>query len=342
MTTMSLRRGRSALVSVAIAGPWSILAAGSALAHGPVPAEPPTALNFLFGWHLEPAVVLPLIVAAYGWVWAVRRIDRAHPASPVPRRRSVAFLAGLATVAIALLSGIDTYDTTLFSVHMVQHLLLTLVAAPLIALGAPITTLLRVATPNVRRTVILPILHSRILRIASFPVVAWLVFAGVMWGTHFSPIFDRSLEDPVVHDVEHALYLGAALLFWWPAIGLDPSPWRMPHPVRAMYVFLQMPQNTFLAVTILNSSVPLYAHYATLVRSWGPSALQDQQIAGGLMWLFGDMLFLAAIGGIIAGWMVLEKRQEAATDRRVDRERAAIRIRETRLAERLAEERDGR
>ena len=100
------------------------------------------------------------------------------------------------------------------------------------------------------------------------------------------------------------------------------------------------PRSTGLAG--LNSSVPLYAHYATLVRSWGPSALQDQQVAGGLMWLFGDMLFLAAIGGIIAGWMVHEKRQEAATDRRVDREQAAIRIREMRLAERLAEERDGR
>src|SRR4029077_11122058 len=127
------------------------------------------------------------------------------------------------------------------------HLLLTLVAAPLIALGAPITTLLRAATPNVRRTVILPILHSRVLRVVSFPVVAWVVFAGVMWGTHFSPLFDRSLVDPVVHDLEHALSLGAALVFGGRAVGLDPSPWRMPHPVRAMYVFLQMPQNTFLA-----------------------------------------------------------------------------------------------
>jgi len=137
-------------------------------------------------------------------------------------------------------------------------------------------------------------------------------------------------------------YLAAGLLFWWPAVGLDPSPWRMPHPVRAMYVFLQMPQNTFLAVTILNSSVPLYPHYATLIRPWGPTALQDQQIAGGLMWLCGDLLFLTAMGGIIAGWMLYEKRHEAALDRRVDRERAAIRIRETRLAERRAEERDGR
>jgi putative membrane protein len=342
MTPMRRRRARSGLLSAALASLLAVIATSPVLAHGPVPAEPPTALGLLFGWTFEPAVLLPLLVAALGWIWVVRRIDRRHPANPVPRRRSIAFLGGLAVIAFALMSGIDAYDTTLFSIHMVQHLLLTLVAAPMIALGAPITTLLRVATPNVRRTVILPILHSRLVKIVSFPVVAWLIFAGVMWGTHFSPIFDRSLEDPLVHDLEHALYLGAALLFWWPAVGLDPSPWRMPHPVRAMYVFLQMPQNTFLAVTILNSTVPLYPHYATSIRSWGPTVLQDQQIAGGLMWLCGDILFLTAMGAIVAGWMLHEKRQEVFVDRRVDREREAIRIRETRLAERLAEERDGR
>jgi putative copper resistance protein D len=342
MTPMRRRRARSGLLSAALASLLAVIATSPVLAHGPVPAEPPTALGLLFGWTFEPTVLLPLLVAALGWIWVVRRIDRRHPANPVPRRRSIAFLGGLAVIAFALMSGIDAYDTTLFSIHMVQHLLLTLVAAPMIALGAPITTLLRVATPNVRRTVILPVLHSRLVKIVSFPVVAWLIFAGVMWGTHFSPIFDRSLEDPLVHDLEHALYLGAALLFWWPAVGLDPSPWRMPHPVRAMYVFLQMPQNTFLAVTILNSTVPLYPHYATSIRSWGPTVLQDQQIAGGLMWLCGDILFLTAMGAIVAGWMLHEKRQEVFVDRRVDREREAIRIRETRLAERLAEERDGR
>nr|MBA2380552.1 cytochrome c oxidase assembly protein [Chloroflexota bacterium] len=231
---------------------------------------------------------------------------------------------------------------TLFSVHMAQHLLLTLVASPLIALGAPITTLLRAATPNVRRTIILPILHSQVMKIVSFPVVAWILFAGVMWGTHFSPLFDASLEHPIVHDLEHGLYLGAGLLFWWPAVGLDPSPWRMPHPVRAMYVFLQMPQNTFLAVTILNSSVVLYAHYATLVRPWGSPGLDDQRLAGGLMWIVGDILFLVALAAILAGWMAHEKAQEVVTDRQLDAERAAIRVREARLAERLAEERDGR
>lgn len=324
-----------------------LLAAGlvrvtPALAHGGLPAAEPSAAGLILGWTFEPAVVLPLLAATIGWLRIVRRIDRAHPANPVPRRRTVAFLAGLAAIAFALMSGIDAYDTTLFSIHMAQHLLLTLVAAPLIALGAPITTLLRASSADVRRRTILPILHSRVMKVVSFPVVAWVVFAGVMWGTHFSPIFDASLENPIIHDLEHALYLGAALLFWWPAVGLDPSPWRMPHPVRAMYVFLQMPQNTFLAVTILNSSVVLYPHYATVGRTWGPTVLEDQQIAGGVMWITGDILFLLGLAAILAGWMAHEQGREVAVDRRVHREREAIRARETRLAERLAGERERR
>ena len=319
----------------------ALAAPAPAAAHGPAPAESPTVGAIVFGWTFEPVVVLVLAGAAFAWVRLVRRVNRGHPTNPVPRRRSVAFLSGLAVIAIALMSGIDAYDTTLFSVHMVQHILLTLVAAPLLALGAPVTLLLRVATPEVRRRLILPVLHSRVLRVVSFPVVAWLVFAGVMWGTHFSPLFDASLENPLIHDVEHALYLGAALLFWWPAVGLDPSPWRMPHPVRAMYVFLQMPQNTFLAVAILGSSVVLYPHYLTLARTWGPAPLEDQRIAGSLMWLLGDTVFIAALGAIIAGWMAFERRREADVDRRVDRERQQIREREARLAERLAAEREG-
>jgi putative copper resistance protein D len=109
-----------------------------------------------------------------------------------------------------------------------------------------------------------------------------------------------------------------------------------------MYVFLQMPQNTFLAVTILNSTIVLYPHYATTVRTWGPPALEDQQIAGELMWLTGDILFLAGLFAVLAGWMLHEKSQEAVSDRRVDRQRDAIRVREARLAERLASEREGR
>ena len=336
-----VRVGRPSLAPLAglvLAG----VAATPALAHGPVPAEAPTAASLLLGWSFEPALLLPLLAVAIVWLRLVRRVDRAHPGNPVPRRRSAAFLAGLATIAIALASGIERYDTTLFAVHMAQHLLLTLVAAPLLALGAPITLLLRAATPAVRRRWILPVLHSRVVRALAFPVVAWLVFAGVMWASHFSPLFDAALEDRLVHDLEHGLYLGAGLLFWWPAVGLDPGPWPMPHPVRALYVFLQMPQNTFLAVIILNATAPLYPHYASLAMPWGEGALADQRLAGALMWFVGDALFVAAIGAILAGWMRHADRTAAADDRRVDPERAAIREREARLAERIAAEREGR
>jgi putative copper resistance protein D len=328
--------GFSAAVGVAVSGPL----AESAVAHGEVPAEPPTLTGLVLGWSFDPALLLPLLLLAGGWVALVRRVNAAHPATPVPARRSAAFLAGVATIAIALQSGIERYDTTLFSIHMVQHLLLTLVAAPLLALGAPITLLLRAASPRVRQRVILPILHSRVVRVLAFPVVAWILFAGVMWATHFSPLFDLALDDRLAHDLEHLLFLGSALLFWWPAVGLDPAPWRLPHPVRVLYVFLQMPQNTFLAVVILNAAAPLYPHYVTLARSWGPTPLADQQMAGGIMWLGGDLLFIAAIAGVIAGWMRHEEARNRLVDRRLDAERAAIRVREARLAERLADERE--
>ena len=327
---------------VALGATWLMVGplTSPAMAHGVVPAEPPSVGGLLLGWSFEPAVLLPLVGVAVAWAWAVGRVNAAHPASPVPRRRSAAFLGGLAAIAVALLSGIERYDTTLFSIHMVQHILLTLVAAPLIALGAPITLALRVASPEVRRRVLLPALHSRALRILAFPVVAWLLFAGVMWASHFSPLFDLALEDRLVHDLEHALFLGSALLFWWPAVGLDPGPWRLSHPVRMIYVFLQMPQNTFLAVVILNAAAPLYPHYATLVRAWGPTALVDQQIAGGVMWLVGDVLFIAAVAAILLGWMRHEERETARVERRTDLERDTIRAREAQLAERLARERD--
>jgi len=218
--------------------------------------------------------------------------------------------------------------------------LLTLVAAPLIALAAPITLILRLVSPATRRRWILPLLHARLTKIFAFPVVAWVIFAGVMWVAHFSPLFDAALEDPLVHDLEHGLFLGAALLFWWPAVALDPAPWRMPHPARALYALLQMTQNTFLAVVLLDAGTVLYPHYGTLVRTWGPTALDDQRVAAGIMWLAGDGIFLAATFAIVAGWMRAEMRDTGRTDRRASAEMVEIRVREQRLAERLARERE--
>jgi putative copper resistance protein D len=310
-----------------------------AAAHGALPAAPPNASSLLFGWSFEPLVVLGLAVAAGTWLRATRRVRAEHPANPVPVRRSLCFAGGLAAIAIALLSGIGRYDTALFSVHMVQHVLLVLVAAPLIVLSAPVTLALRAGSPSTRRGVLLPLLHSRPVRLLSHPVVVWLVFAATMWAVHFSPLFDAALEDPIVHDLEHGLFLAAGLLFWSPALGADPAPWRMPPAIRAMYVFLQMPQNTFLAMAITFATTPLYRHYASLSAPWLPSALSDQQTAGAIMWLLGDAAFLIAVAGLVAVWMRADERGRAREDRRADEARAAIREREARLAERLGRER---
>jgi putative copper resistance protein D len=325
----------AAPVAAALAG--LALAAGPVHAHGgEVPTVPPDAGTLLSGWSGDPMVWLPAIVALVLWWLAVRRVNLAHPANPVPRARTWAWVAGLAAILLALDSGIERYDTTLFWVHMVQHLLLTLVAPVLLLAAGPITLLLRVSSPATRRRWILPLLHARVVRLLAFPVVSWVLFAAVMWASHFSPLFDAALEDEWIHRLEHALFLGSALLFWWPVVGPDPSPWPMRPVARVLYVGLQMPQNTFLALAIFMSSIPLYDHYLTTGRSWGPTPLEDQQLAGGIMWLGGDLAFLAMVILLVWAWMRDDERRTVGEDRRLRVEEEAIRERATRLAARRA------
>ena len=340
-----LRRLRRRLLAVVatVAGGVAVAAlAGPAAAHGPVPDAPPDAANLLLGWNIDPLIALPLIVAGIAWWRLLGAIDRAHPDHPVPAAQRWSFVAGLFVIAVALMSGIERYDTTLFSLHMVQHLLLAMVAPPLLALGAPITQVLRASSASTRQRVVLPILHSRVLGVLGHPIVAWILFAGAMWGTHFSPVFDLSLENRSIHDLEHVLYLASGLLFWWPAVGLDPAPHRMGHAARLGYLFLQMPQNSFLAVAILFADAPLYPHYVTLYSPYGIDALSDQRLAAGIMWFVGDVIFLVALLAVMAGWMRYDSRDSEAADRRADVERAAIRDREELLRRRLGTSARGR
>ena len=293
-----------------------------ALAHGLAPPEPDASI-LLTGWSFDPTIWLPVLLAGAVYLLAVRHVDQAHPDNPVPRRRIAYWLAGQGVLILALQSPIERYDTTLFSVHMVQHLLLTMVAAPLLVLSAPITLLLRAASPRVRKRAILPILHSRVVRVLSFPVVAWIVFTGYMFFSHFSPLFNASLEDPTIHQLEHAGYLLTAMLFWWPAIGVDPSPWRLPHAGRLLYMALGMPFSSFLGLAIVSATGILYSHYASLIRPWGMSPLEDQNWAGGIMWAGGDGLFLIGLVLGVAAWLRAEEGEGRREDARLDRDQAA-------------------
>jgi len=288
---------------------------GRAVAHGGE-VQAPSFPAVLLEWRVEPILVLAIGVAAIGWLVLARRVAAAHPEHPPSAWRNAAFLGGLAVIGIALTSPIEAYEGQLFSVHMLQHMLLQLVAAPLLLLGAPATLALRAASPSVRR-VLLGILHSRAVSILSFPLLAWVLFAAVNWGWHFSSLYDQALETPWLHNLQHATFMGAALLFWWPVIGADPARWRLPHPVRLFYLFLAMPQNSFLGVALMSAPAALYPHYLSNGRDWGPTPAVDQSVGGMLMWVGGDVVFLLAMGLVVAAWVRAEDRRTAREEARL-------------------------
>jgi putative copper resistance protein D len=304
--------------------------------HGPLPPE--LSLESLLYWAWPPVVTVAVALVALLWVRATRQVAREHPGNPYPRRRTVSFAAALLLVLLALQSGIERYDTTLFAMHMVQHLILLFPVPILLLQAGPVTLLLRVASPRWRAR-ILAVLQSRVVGVISHPLVGWTLLIAVMWGTHLSVMFETALEDAFIHNMEHALYLSTALLFWAPIFSVDPIRHRLRGGSALAYLITQMPQNSFLGVAIMFSSTPLYPHYVTLQRAWGPTPLEDQQLAGAIMWLVGDALFLAAIFVVLAALAKSEDRPQSRYDEaQTAAAIAEIRRREVLLAERKRSE----
>ena len=304
--------------------------------HGPLPPE--LSLESLLYWAWPPVVTVAVALVALLWVRATRQVAREHSGNPYPRRRTVSFAAALLLVLLALQSGIERYDTTLFSMHMVQHLILLFPVPILLLQAGPVTLLLRVASPRWRAR-ILAVLQSRAVGVISHPLVGWTLLVAVMWGTHLSVMFETALENETIHNMEHALYLSTALLFWAPIFSVDPIRHRLRGGSALAYLITQMPQNSFLGVAIMFSSTPLYPHYVSLQRAWGPSPLEDQQLAGAIMWLVGDALFLVAIFVVLAALAKSEDRPESRYDEaQTAAAIAEIRRREVLLAERKRSE----
>jgi putative membrane protein len=276
----------------------------------------------LRSWSFDPLVVLGLGLAALAYTWGLQGARRGPATSSFPRRRAVCFFAGLVVTYLALQSPIHAYSHRLFSVHMVQHLLLMMVAAPLLVLGTPVILFLRAASPAVRGRILVPLLRSRGASLLSNPVVCWSTFTIVLWASHFTSLYEEALGSQAIHGLEHVLYLIAAVMFWRPVIGLEPGPSRISHPARILYLFLAMPQMAFLGLAIYSSDVVLYPHYLITTPPLGTSALADQHLAGVLMWSTSMVLLLPALGYVLFDWMKKDEREAARIDARLDRRRA--------------------
>jgi putative membrane protein len=265
-------------------------------------------------WPLDPAVANALLAAAIAYLVAERRVRRAHAPGAVSSARRWCFLGGIAILFAALQSPIDAAAGASFWAHMVQHLLITMAAAPLIVLAAPITLVLR-AFPGAPRRTLLSVLHSRVARLVARPVLAWTVFIGFMWATHVSGLFEATLTNPWLHKAEHLAFLGTALLFWLPIAGVDPAPTRLSHPGRILYLFLAMPAMAFLGLTISSTRHVLYPAYAAIEGT--AHALADQRLAGALMWEGGMVTMVLALSFVLLDWMRRDEHEAQRFDERL-------------------------
>ena len=274
----------------------------------------------------RPALVPILLVAvpAVLYLLGVRRLRSRGDAWPVGR--TVSFLVGgLGVIALATLSGLAAYDTSLFGVHMAQHMLLSMVATVFLALGAPVTLALR-TLPGRPRGLLLAVLHSRAACVVSFPLVAWMLFVLSPFALYFSGWYAATLASPALHELLHVHFLVVGALFFWPLLGVDPVPGRSSHPFRMLLVAATLPFHAFLGVAIMSvepdgRGLLAPGHYVPL-HGLAESVFQ-QQLGGGLLWSAGDIVGLLFLGVLLHQWMRASEREARREDRRLDRLEAA-------------------
>ena len=235
--------------------------------------------------------------------------------------RSVLFGVGLVAVVAATNGPLAGADTTRFSAHAGQHLLLGMIAPLLVALAAPLTLALQAGTgtttSRLRRA-----LHSPPARVLAHPLVGIALFGGSLFALYFTPLLSLSLRNGFVHAAVHVHFFAAGAAFWWPVVAVDPVPGRASHPLRLLAVFLTLPLHAVLGLALLGSDRLLAGGWYG--RALGPErALADQRAAGGILWAAGEIVGLVCAGLVLASWMAADEREAARTDRRLDRLAAA-------------------
>jgi cytochrome c oxidase assembly factor CtaG len=291
------------------------------LADGDTVPPPFTAGEIFTQFRLESLIAVFLLVAAAVYLYGVHQLRLRGDRWPVGR--TMAFVAGgLGSIAAVTISGIEAYDTTLLSVHMVQHMVLAMIGPIFLALGAPVTLALRTLHKGPRQ-VLLGVLHSRVVRVLTFPLVAFGLFIANPFVLYFTGLYRLTLEHGWLHELTHVHFIVTGCLFFWPLLGLDPLPNRWPYPGRALLMVLSVPFHTVLGLTIMQSKTLLGGDwYPNLHLSWS-DPWNDQVVAGGILWAGGEIVSVTMLGILILQWIKQSEREAKRIDRALDRQEAA-------------------
>jgi putative membrane protein len=284
-------------------------------------APPPFSVSEVFAQaRLDTWVAVGIVVVGALYLYGVHRLRARGDGWPV--LRTVLFLGpGLGGIAAVTVTGIDAYDTTLLSVHMVQHMVLSMIAPIFLALGAPITLALRTLRGAPRRR-LLAVIHSRVAKVLTFPLVSFGLFVATPFALYFTGLYRLTLEHEWLHELMHLHFIVVGCLFFWPLIGLDPLPGRWPYPARALLMLLSVPFHTVLGLTVMQSSTLLGGDwYPSLHLSWA-DPFADQQVAGGILWAGGEFVSITMLAVLVVQWMRASEREARRVDRELDRQEA--------------------
>ena len=250
-------------------------------------------------WEFAPVVTAAVLAVGALYLWGAWRVRRRHPARPWPWWRTGMFLAGLAVVVIATQSGIGAYDDVLFWDHMIQHLLLIMVAPPLLVVGEPFTLLLH-ASRNPLHSWAKRVIRSRVVSFLTWPPFGLVAYIVTIVGTHLTSLTGVILRDPLLHDAEHVLYLVVGYLFFLPLLGREPIRWRISYPIRILVLFLAMPIDTFTGLVLGYATSGTYTVGLRPPGALGP--VQDVHWGGAIMWIAGDAIMFALMLLVLLAW----------------------------------------
>ncbi|EYT78942.1 membrane protein [Streptomyces sp. Tu 6176] len=291
--------------------------------HGMMMDLPPFTLGRGLAWSADPFFLVSCLLGLALYGWGVVRLRRRGDSWPVGR--TVAYVVGVLTVALMMCTKLNDYGMVMFSVHMVQHMVISMLSPILILLGAPITLALRALPVAGRgrkgpRELLLALLHSRYVRIITHPAFTIPLFVASLYALYFTPLFDLLMGSRAGHIAMMVHFLAVGVAFFWPIMGIDPGPHRPGYLMRMLELFAGMPFHAFFGIALMMGSTPLVDTFRDPPASLGIDALSDQTAAGGIAWAFSEVPSVLVLLALLFQWYRSEQRQAKRKDRAAERD----------------------